>query len=254
MENTLDTSHSSFDDMKNEGQKTSSEELEIQAEELTVKKDTDCEVEEQSEVMNQEEQSEVETQKEILIKEEIQVEEYLSLPENSCELSEIKDLLTELSKHFESKLKYDKHKDEIIDKLHAENQSYKNDLLKKTVMPFVNEVIFLIDDYSNLYRKYSETDISEIDAAKLLKQLGNIPEDLEELLNKNGIESFSVENEIVDFSKQKIIKTVPTCEQEKDKTVCERLKKGFMMDGKTLRQEWISCYKYQDTNNNFNIE
>ena len=121
-------------------------------------------------------------------------------------------------------------------------------------MPFVNEIISLIDVYSKLYKAYSNTDISEIDTANLLKQFGNISEDLEELLNKNGTEAFSVENETVDFSKQKVIKTVPTSEQEKDKTVCERLKKGFMMDGKIIRQEWISCYKYENINNNLNVE
>jgi len=245
MVNTSDSPPTSFDNMKNEEQMISSEDLEIQTEEPDVKEDTDCEIEEQSEV---------ETQEELQMEEEIQIETESSLPVNSLELSEIKDLLMDLSKHFESKLKYDKHKDEIIDKLHAENQSYKNDMLKKTIMPFINEVIFLIDDYSKLYRMYSKTDILEINTANLLKQFGNISEDLEELLNKNGIEAFSVENETVDFSKQKVIKTVPTSEQEKDKTVCERLKKGFMMDGKMIRQEWISCYKYEDINNNFNVE
>jgi molecular chaperone GrpE len=170
----------------------------------------------------------------------------------SNELSEIKDLLFELSSQFDSKLKYDKHKDEIIDKLHAENQAYKNDLIKRTIMPFVNEIIFLIDDYSNLFKKYSDMDISEVDTAKLLKQFGNIPDDLMELLNKNGIESFSGEGEgeDVDFSKQKVIKTVPTNDPEKDKTVCEVIKKGFMMDGKIIRQEYVSCYKFENENIN----
>ena len=244
MINTPDSPDPSLEDMRNEEQKISTDNVELQTEELNIQKDTDCETVEQSEV---------EILEDFQNKEELQIEEDASLPDNTRDLSEIKDLLIDLSKNFESKLKYDKHKDEIIDKLHAENQSYKNDLLKKTVMPFVNEVIFLIDDYSNLYKKYSNTDISEIDNAKLLKQFGNILEDLEELLIKNGIEAFSVENETVDFSKQKIIKTVPTSEQDKDKTVCERFKKGFMMDGKMIRQEWISCYKYENINN-FNVE
>jgi len=235
MVNTSDSPQTSFDDLKNEGQEISSENAEIQKEELNTQTDPVCETDEQPEVKNQK---------------ELQIEPDPGSPDNARELSEIKDLLIDLSKHFESKLKYDKHKDAIIDKLHAENQSYKNDLLKKTVMPFVNEIIYLIDAYSSLFKKHSETDDSEIDTVKLLKQFGGISEDLELLLNKNGIETFSVESEKVDFSKQKVIKTEPTCEQEKDKTVCERLKKGFMMDGKIIRQEWISCYKYDNENIN----
>ena len=168
------------------------------------------------------------------------------VPDNANELSEIKNLLMNLSEQFESKLKYDKHKDQIIDKLHAENQAYRNDLFRKIVSPFVNEIISFIDDYSSLFKRHSESELSEIDTAKLLKQFGNISENLEELLDKNGIESFRVEGNAIDFSKQKVIKTVPTDDPEKDKTVYERIKKGFIMEGKIIRQEHISCYKFEN--------
>ena len=161
-------------------------------------------------------------------------------------LATIKDLLENLTEQFESKLKYDKHKDEIIDKLHTENQAYKNDLFLKIVSPFINEVIILIDDYSGLYKKHAEMGIAEINVVKLLKQFGDVSEDLEELLNKNGIESFTVEGDTVDFTKQKVIKTVPTDVPEKDKTIHERLKKGFSRDGKVIRQEHVSCYRYEN--------
>jgi len=119
-------------------------------------------------------------------------------------------------------------------------------LFRKIVSPFVNEIISFIDDYSSLFKRHSESELSEIDTAKLLKQFGNISENLEELLDKNGIESFRVEGNAIDFSKQKVIKTVPTDDPEKDKTVYERIKKGFIMEGKIIRQEHISCYKFEN--------
>lgn len=164
------------------------------------------------------------------------------------ELTLIKDLISDLSAQFESKIKYDKHKEEIIDKLHSENQTFKNDLYKKLILPLVNEIIFMLDDYSILFKKYSESEINEVDVPKLLKQFGGISEDLENLLYKNGIDAYSVEGEQFDSTKQKVIKTIPTDDPLKDKTVCERLKKGFVLEGKIIRMEHVSCYKFEKTN------
>ena len=164
------------------------------------------------------------------------------------ELTLIKDLISDLSAQFESKIKYDKHKEEIIDKLHSENQAFKNDLYKKLILPLVNEIIFMLDDYSILFKKHSESEINEVDVPKLLKQFGGISEDLENLLYKNGIDVYSVEGEQFDSSKQKVIKTIPTDDPLKDKTVCVKLKKGFVLDGKIIRMEHVSCYKFEKTN------
>ena len=167
---------------------------------------------------------------------------------SSPELTIIKELISDLSDQFESKIKYDKHKEEIIDKLHSENQAFKNDIYKKLILPLVNEIIFMLDDYSTLFKKHSESEISDIDVSKLLKQFGSISEDLENLLYKNGIDVYSIEGEQFDSSKQKVIKTIPTDDPLKDKTVCEKLKKGFVLDGKIIRMEHVSCYKFEKTN------
>jgi molecular chaperone GrpE (heat shock protein) len=157
--------------------------------------------------------------------------------------------LRELTENISFRLEHNKRKEELIDKLHTENQGYKNGMYQKLVMPFVNENIFLIDNYTKLVKGYESKDASEIGVKKLLRQLGDIVEDLENSLYKNGIEAYEAEiGTPVDFSKQKIIKTVPTEDLKKDKTVCESLKKGFILDEKIIRQEQISCYKYEEKN------
>lgn len=187
--------------------------------------------------------AEKEVEKQIDTKESSQMESIVN-----PELTLIKNLISDLSAQFESKIKYDKHKEEIIDKLHSENQAFKNDLYKKLILPLVNEIIFMLDDYSTLFKKHSESDITEVDVPKLLKQFGGVSEDLENLLYKNGIDVYSVEGEQFDSSKQKVIKTIPTDDLLKDKTVCEKLKKGFVLDGKIIRMEHVSCFKFEKTN------
>lgn len=187
--------------------------------------------------------AEKEVEKQIDTKESSQMESIVN-----PELTLIKNLISDLSAQFESKIKYDKHKEEIIDKLHSENQAFKNDLYKKLILPLVNEIIFMLDDYSTLFKKHSESDITEVDVPKLLKQFGGVSEDLENLLYNNGIDVYSVEGEQFDSSKQKVIKTIPTDDPLKDKTVCEKLKKGFVLDGKIIRMEHVSCFKFEKTN------
>jgi molecular chaperone GrpE (heat shock protein) len=156
--------------------------------------------------------------------------------------------LRELLESISFKLDQGQHKESLIDKLHAENQAYKNDLYKKFIMPIVNEIMFIMDNYAKLGKEYKKKDAAELDPKKLLSQFSDIVEDLENALSKNGIEAYeSAEGSAVDLTKQKVAKAIPTSEQEKDKTVCESLKKGFILDEKILRQEQVTCYKYENT-------
>jgi molecular chaperone GrpE (heat shock protein) len=155
--------------------------------------------------------------------------------------------LQALTEEISHKLDHNQHREELITKLHDENQSYKSGLYKKLLLPLVNEIIFLIDGYTQLRDGYAKKDISEIETQKLLKQFGEIVDDLENALSKNGIESYSAEEgTAVDTGRQKILKTVPTDDPKKDKTVCVPLKKGFILEDKIIRQEQVSCYKFEE--------
>ena len=146
------------------------------------------------------------------------------------------------------KLDSNQHREGLIDKLHAENQHLKSGIYQKLMLPFVNEIIFLIDDYTKLRKNYEGKEVAEIDTGELLKQFCGIVDDLEDALCKNGIEAHeSATGSVADFAKQRIIKTVPSDKPEKDKTVCACLKKGFVFEGKIIRQEQVSCYKYETT-------
>lgn len=161
-------------------------------------------------------------------------------------------LLANLNNQFEAKLKYDKHKDEVIDKLHEENQQLKNDLYKKLTIPFINGLIALIDDYNLLFINHKEIEIENFDKEqlinnreKLLKQFGYIVDDLDDLLNKNGVESFNTPSDSFNPSEQKIIEVISTDNEQLDKKIAKRIKKGFRFNGSIIRPEYVSCYKYE---------
>ena len=161
------------------------------------------------------------------------------------EVNKLTNLLNNLSNDFNIKLKYDKHKDIIIDKLHAENQILKDNLYKKIMIPIVNNLIILIDDYTKLTIEYNNKISDESDNYKqLLKHFGNIIEDLTYVLSVIGVEELITTHDKLDATKQKVIKIVNTDNPTLDKTICEKIKKGFTFEDKIMRPEIVSCYKY----------
>jgi molecular chaperone GrpE (heat shock protein) len=95
------------------------------------------------------------------------------------------------SQRFKAKLKYDAHKERIIDHLHQELQAYKNDIVKKHVQSLIMDLIKIIDDARKFTEHYRTKEPSLEDIAKLLDFLDHIPSDLEDILLWQGIKSFA---------------------------------------------------------------
>jgi len=150
-----------------------------------------------------------------------------------------------LHQEFEGKLKYDEHKNRIIDNLHEELQTYKEDLAKKNLQSIMLDVIKIIDDIRKITKYYHNKMIDEIDVPKLLKIIDTIPSDLEDIFSYQGIQSFYCEGDVFDPRRQRIIEKIETVEQLKDKSVAERLRPGYEWDGKVIRPEMISVWVFK---------
>lgn len=160
-------------------------------------------------------------------------------------LTDLSIQMTKLEKHFESKIKYDKHKENTIDKLHHELQKYKDDLIGKLLRPIFMDIIEVIDDVNKLLKSLEEK--GEINnPEKLLKLLKGLPEDLEDKLYRHGVEVVEEMPDVFDPSIQKIIKVLLTNEELLDKQIGEKLKNGYRWEGKLIRHEMVTVYKYQE--------
>jgi molecular chaperone GrpE len=157
--------------------------------------------------------------------------------------------LDALQAEFQSKLKYDQHKEKIIDNLHSELQKYKSDLIKKLLQPMIMDVIHAIDDFNKLTRHYTQQAPEDIDPQKLLKLIATIPEDLEHLLYRQGVESFKCSEPVFNPSRQRALKTLPTSDPSKDKTIAQSLRQGYEWEGKVLRPEMVEVYIAQEQEN-----
>lgn len=155
----------------------------------------------------------------------------------------LKSKIDDLSADFQSKLRYDSHKEKIIDDLHHELQKHKEGLILKLLRPVFMDVIEVIDDTNKMIRSLKEK--NQLDnAGKILKTLENIPGDLEDLLYKHGVEVVETEEKGFDPSVQKILKVEVTKDESKNKAIAQKIKNGYQWEERLIRHEMVTVFKY----------
>lgn len=157
----------------------------------------------------------------------------------------IEQQVSQLSIEFQSKLKYDAHKDKVIDNLHAELQTYRNGLAEKFLRPIFMDIIEIIDDNRRLIKDLKARG-DDGNPEKIWKLLETVPDDLEDMLYKHGVDVMrSEEDGVFNPSLHKAIKILATEDESFDKRISERLKNGYIWEGRLLRQEAVSVWKFQ---------
>lgn len=162
------------------------------------------------------------------------------------EIKNFKQGIEELKEEFESKVKYDKHKDKIIDELHAELQQYKDDLIHKLIRPIITDIIYTIDNNNKTIEAFRKKEVNELDTNKLISVVEGLSEDLEDILYRQGVEEFTYVVPKFDPKRQKIVKTIETDEKEKDRIVYRSVKKGYMLEDRVIRHELVEVYVYKE--------
>jgi molecular chaperone GrpE (heat shock protein) len=164
-----------------------------------------------------------------------------SLSNSVALLNSLQENLLRLEEKFDKKIAEDTHKNSLFDKMYEELASYKKDLYAKLVGPFVNETISLLDDYERLIER-----IDTIDYEKLKKYVMGIPDDLESILDNNGVERYTDDTEKFNPKTQRVVKTIPTGNMELENIIAERTRKGYRWNGVMLKPEMVKIYKYKD--------
>jgi molecular chaperone GrpE (heat shock protein) len=154
----------------------------------------------------------------------------------------VKRQLEELADAFESKIKYDEHKNKVIDDLHQSLQDYRDGLLKKYLQRIFTDVIKIVDDARKLTSHYREQPFSEENNAKLLQYLEDMAQELEDMFAWEGVEAFTSEGDTLEPTRQRVVSKIETDDPLKDKTIAQRLRPGYEWDGKVIRPEIVSIY------------
>ena len=109
------------------------------------------------------------------------------------------------------------------------------------------ELIDLHDDLGKSIRAYRKkiADGQEVTVETLLSAVGDMQLDIEDTLERHGVEAFEAEGEQFDPKLQSALKTVPCSDETQHRVIVERLRKGFRYEERILRPEAVSAYKFE---------
>ena len=150
--------------------------------------------------------------------------------------------LDALQSLFEREGRAEATRERVVDRLHAELQEYKQDLLLKVLRPVFVDLIQLHDDIGKMVAAGADDAKDDDRAARLLGTMGGFQQGIEDILYRQGVEPFAVEADAFDPRLQRAVSTVPTEDGALNKTVAARLRKGFKAGEKVIRPEVVAVY------------
>ena len=177
------------------------------------------------------------------IKEELPKED---INENSIDNCKVLEEIIKLREEFNEKLKYDKHKEEMIDDLHNQLQQYKDNLVLKSYKPLVLDIISLIDSHNKKVDILKNQSINKLNSLKLLKNIEDFSEDLQDMLIRQGVEMFRSEGKVFDGLIHSPATTIETDDISRDKMIANTLKPGYILDDKVIKKEVVEVYSYKE--------
>ena len=183
--------------------------------------------------------------------EEMTPEEFLEEGKVTEEIEKLEEILGSIEKLetlFINKIQVDQHKNQLFDKLHEELKGYQDDIVWNMVNPIILEVIGVLERVKKEYERIPKEPTKE-NYERLIRKYGEVQEELEDILYSQDVEEYTIDGNIPDPKRQKIVKTTPTQKKELDNTVEKKLSAGFIRKNRIIKVERISLFKYQEEKN-----
>ncbi len=148
--------------------------------------------------------------------------------------------LDALQAQFEREVRAEATRERVVDRLHAELQEYKQDLLLSVLRPVFVDLIQLHDDLGKMAEALPADE--PVDPARVRGLLEGVQQGLEDVLYRQGVESFATEEPSFDPRRQRAVATVPTDDPALNRSIAARLRKGFRSGEKVIRPEVVSVF------------
>jgi molecular chaperone GrpE len=146
-----------------------------------------------------------------------------------------------LQSQFEREVRAEATREKVVDRLHAELQEYKQDLLLGVLRPVFVDLIQLHDDIGKMIATRAAGD-GEV--RRLLDIMRGYQQAIEDILDRQGVEPYQEEGASFDPRRQRAVATVATDDPGLEKTIAGRLRKGFrtVAGDRVIRPEIVSVY------------
>ena len=147
--------------------------------------------------------------------------------------------LAGLQGQFDREVRAEANRERIVDRLHAELQEYKQDLLMKVQRPIFVDLIQLHDDVGKMAAALAP------EAQDFRATLESIQTALEDVMFRQGVEPFRVEGDVFDPRRQRAVTTATTSDPALAKTIAARIRPGFQAGERVVRPEVVSVYTFK---------
>jgi molecular chaperone GrpE len=143
---------------------------------------------------------------------------------------------------FEREIRAEATREKVVDRLHAELQEYKQDLLLNVLRPVFVDLIQLHDDIGKMVAAQPAGVEGEV--RRLLEIMQGYQQGIEDILYRQGVEPYLQDGDAFDPRRQRAVATVPTDDPGRVKTIAVRHRKGFQTQGgeRVIRPEIVSVY------------
>jgi molecular chaperone GrpE len=148
---------------------------------------------------------------------------------------------------FEREQRAEAARERVVDRLHAELQEYKQDLLLKVQRPIFIDLIQLHDDIGKMIDAQPADQPEAPRASSVCALLESIQTGIEDILYRQGVEPFVRDGNDFDPRRQRALSTAPTDNPAMSKTIAARLRKGFQAGDKIIRPELVTVYALRPT-------
>ena len=150
--------------------------------------------------------------------------------------------LDQLRASFDREIRAETTRERVVDRLHAELQEYKQDLLMKVMKPVFIDLIQLHDDMGKIVESCLREGEPSPETAHWVDVVNGLRQGIEDVLYRQGVEPFSAEDSAFDAHRQRSIATIPTEDATMSKMIAVRHRKGFQSGDKVIRPELVSVF------------
>ena len=176
--------------------------------------------------------------------------------ETVAALNELLEIATALRQDFDVKFKFDKKKEEQVDRLYEECKAYRDDIFWSLKKDLILDVVREIDEIEKRAAFFEKEERTPELCEKLLKFVRDTAENLRFALEQHDVYAYRAPaGSRFDPSRQRALETKPTTDETLDKTI-ETLRSGFdyeAPDGKkrNVRREIVYVYKYEPSKEDY---
>jgi molecular chaperone GrpE len=160
-----------------------------------------------------------------------------------------------LQAQFDREVRAEATREKVVDRLHAELQEYKQDLLLGVLRPVFVDLIQLHDDIGKMVAANAGAEgAGEGDRAgpvlRLLEVMQGYQQAIEDILDRQGVVAYTQDGPTFDPRRQRAVATVSTDDPALARTIAARLRKGFrtLAGDKVIRAEIVSVYALKREN------